>query len=260
MTLLGIIASSNSAAPASPVAGYTLWLDAADTSTISLNGSGVSQWNDKSVNAFAFTQGTLANMPQSGTQTINGKNVLDFDGSNDFLTCTAAASTFNYLHNSTGYTGFFAGQYQTPTVVNVYYDTDLGNLSNIGVVLYDDGAGLLGHDVARGVSGAVNATSRGVAGSTVSNGADFYVSLVINNTTATAADRVKIRINGGAESKTNTVTNAASASNATNPLRLGTDGNVYSNLYYGEIIFYSGQLSDSDVASVNAYLSAKWGI
>jgi hypothetical protein len=258
MSLIGIIASSK--ARGLPVAGATLWLDAADTTTISLNGSGVSQWNDKSSNAFAFTQGTLANMPQSGTQTINSKNVIDFDGSNDFLTCTAAASTFNYLHNSTGYTGFFAGQYQTPTVVNIYYNTNQTNLSNIGASLYDNGAGVVAHDVARGVSGAANATSRGAAGSTITNGANFYASVVINNTTATAADRVKIRINGGAESKTNTVTNAASSSNASFALTLGTDGSIYTNAYYGEIIFYSGQLSDTDVASVNSYLSAKWGI
>ena len=259
MSLIGIIASSKSTGGL-PVSGATLWLDAADTTTISLNGSGVSQWNDKSGNAFAFTQGTLANMPQSGTQTINGKNVLDFDGSNDFLTFTGAASTFNYLHNSTGYTGFFAGQYQTPTVVNIYYNTNQSLLANIGASLYDNGAGVVAHDVSNGVGGAANATSRGAAGSTITNGANFYASVVIDNTTATAADRVKIRINGGAESKTNTVTNAASGSDASFALTLGTDGTIYTNMYYGEIIFYSGQLSDPDVASVNAYLAAKWGI
>lgn len=260
MSLLGIIASSK--LKAQPVAGYTLWLDAADTSTISLNGSGVSQWNDKSSNALAFTQGTAANQPQSGTQTINGKNVIDFDGTNDILTCTATASTFNYLHNSTGYTGFFAGQYQTPTVANVYWNTNATNLGNIGVSLYDNGAGTLSHDVARGVSGAANATSRGAAGSAVTNGSNFYVSVVVDNATATAADRIKIRINGGAESKTNTVTNAASSSNASYALSIGSDSalTVWSNIYIGEIIFYSGQLSSGDVATVNAYLAAKWGI
>lgn len=62
-----------------------LWLDASDTSTISQTGGSVSQWNDKSGNGNNATQGTGANQPITGTRTVNGLNVLDFDGTNDFL-------------------------------------------------------------------------------------------------------------------------------------------------------------------------------
>jgi hypothetical protein len=44
-------------------ASLALWLDAADASTITLNGSTVSQWNDKSGNARHATQATAASQP-----------------------------------------------------------------------------------------------------------------------------------------------------------------------------------------------------
>jgi hypothetical protein len=40
-----------------------LWLDAADAGTITLNGSTVSQWDDKSGNSRNFAQATGANQP-----------------------------------------------------------------------------------------------------------------------------------------------------------------------------------------------------
>ena len=55
-----------------------LWLDAADASTITLNGSTVSQWNDKSGNGRNATQATSANQPVYTTNAINGLSVLTF--------------------------------------------------------------------------------------------------------------------------------------------------------------------------------------
>ena len=62
MPILGVMASGRSGhlAPSAPVAGYTVWLDASDTATITQSGGVVSQWTDKSVNAYAFTQATSA--------------------------------------------------------------------------------------------------------------------------------------------------------------------------------------------------------
>ncbi|MFM6669887.1 MAG: hypothetical protein ACKPJO_07110 [Dolichospermum sp.] len=62
-----------------------LWLDADDANTITLNGSTVSQWNDKSGNGRNATQATASNQPTYTTNGLNGKPVLTFDGINDFL-------------------------------------------------------------------------------------------------------------------------------------------------------------------------------
>ena len=55
--------------------GLKLWLDAADSSTIT--GNPVTAWADKSGNNISLTSTTG---PASGTRNLNGKNVLDFDG------------------------------------------------------------------------------------------------------------------------------------------------------------------------------------
>ena len=57
-----------------------IWLDGADKSIITLNGSDVSQWGDKSGNGHHATQGTAALQPAYSS--LNGRNVITFDGSN----------------------------------------------------------------------------------------------------------------------------------------------------------------------------------
>ena len=61
-----------------------LWLDASDSSTITLNGSTVSAWADKSSNGYDMSQGTAANQPAYVTNALDGKPVIRTDG-NDRL-------------------------------------------------------------------------------------------------------------------------------------------------------------------------------
>lgn len=59
------------------ISGILLWLDAADTSTITKDvNNNVTQWRDKSMNATHFINGST-NYPKSGTKTYNGLNVID---------------------------------------------------------------------------------------------------------------------------------------------------------------------------------------
>ena len=64
-----------------------LWLDAEDTASITLNGSTVSQWNDKSGNdpPRNFSQGTLTNQPTYSETGMLGKPAVVFDGTDDFM-------------------------------------------------------------------------------------------------------------------------------------------------------------------------------
>ena len=76
--------------PASLGAALQYWFDASDAATITDAGAGaVSAWNDKSGNARHVTMATATYRPLTGTRTINGRNVIDFDGVNDALTGTA---------------------------------------------------------------------------------------------------------------------------------------------------------------------------
>jgi hypothetical protein len=57
-----------------------LWLDGADSATITLSGSAVTQWNDKSGNGRNVSQATSAARPAYSIGGFGGKNCLDFDG------------------------------------------------------------------------------------------------------------------------------------------------------------------------------------
>jgi hypothetical protein len=73
--------------------GATAWFDASDPYTIIETSGAVSQWNDKSGNGNHLTQGTGADQPTTGTRTINGLNVLDFDGTSDYMQKIFGAAT-----------------------------------------------------------------------------------------------------------------------------------------------------------------------
>ena len=59
------------------------WYDAADSSTITLNGSTVSQWDDKSGNVRHLTQPTAVKQPLYEAIGYNGLPTLTFDGVDD---------------------------------------------------------------------------------------------------------------------------------------------------------------------------------
>jgi hypothetical protein len=259
MSLLGIIASSKLGAPTAPVAGYKLWLDAADTSTITASGGDVSQWDDKSGNASNFTQATGANQPKTGTRTINSKNVLDFDGSTDRMICPSSTTLFKYLHSTTGGTVFFVGLVDNSATERTMIST--GNASTtVGVANVIDAANQTDINIYRGVSS--NPTARSLDTNTITPSAAFYLTTKFDGGNATAANRIQESLNGGSFNGVNVLTNAASAANSTGNFTLGMDfaGNTPYNGVIGELIIYEGILSGGDITSVQNYLANKWGI
>lgn len=66
------------------ISGLELWLDAADSSSVTTVSGAASQWNDKSGLGRHATQTTANNRP-SYSGTLNGRNVLTFDGTNDSM-------------------------------------------------------------------------------------------------------------------------------------------------------------------------------
>lgn len=99
-----------------------LWLDAADSSTITESGGAVSQWNDKSGNGRNAVQGTSSSRPTYTTNALNNKSVLTLDGTDDFMT-VAHADALN-------------AQIAPSTVVVVYKKS-----AGFRVLQKDDGSG-----------------------------------------------------------------------------------------------------------------------
>jgi hypothetical protein len=259
MSLLGIIASSRLVAPAGPpVAGYKLWLDATDASSITAVGGAVSQWNDKSGNASNFTQGTGANQPTTGSRTINSKNVIDFDGTNDFLSCPSSTGLFKYLHTSTGGTTFVVAIVDDTAASKGLFGSSQFASAEIGACLQITSAEKTELAIVKGGSSVAVAFDVNI----LTAGSAFYLSNKWDGGNATASNRLKESLNGTAFAGNNAVTNTPSTSNSTYDMAVGAVGSGTSpwNGGIGEVIFYEGILSAGDITSVQSYLASKWGI
>ena len=108
------------------VGGCSLWLDAADSSTLTLSGSTVTQWNDKSGNGYNTT--SYGGTPTLLANAINGVQSISFNGSS-YLTGnnTNTGSTGTFFLIATVTSGQGAGQQYT----NVYsFSRPLNGTSN----------------------------------------------------------------------------------------------------------------------------------
>ncbi len=257
--IAGTLSAGAPAVPSSPVAGYYVWLDAADTSTITQASGLVSQWTDKSANAFAFTQATTAYKPDTGVDTQNSKNVLSWD-TNDRLLSTAAASTWKFLHYNT-FTIFLAFKQTDAGAPGALMQTNGASSSGIGTYIWHQATSRLDHQVSKGTSGDV-VVSNLTAGNSL-NTSFTYLTIIGDPQNATAANRSDIRIKQGSAIKNNTQTFAAANSNPTNTLSIGDyieGGGVALNGTLGEIIIYNSILSAGDILLNQEYLAAKWGV
>jgi hypothetical protein len=252
------------AAPFDPlsIANCQLWLDGSDTSTISLSGSAVTQWNDKSGNAKNVTQATAARRPSSGINTINSKNVITFGG--DDLLQAATASDWTFLHNSGGSTVFAVSISDNSTAAEFpIFATSTGS-AQTGVALriaYDTPTQSIGPFVSTG--GGSGTLVSLISGGAVTAGTAFYTSGIWDNNNATLANRSLWRQNGGTQFGANAQDDAPVGTNPANALIIGCNNTAGTTGYTGkiaEILLYSGVLSGTDITNVNSYLSAKWGI
>jgi hypothetical protein len=263
--MLNIIAAAvSTSAPVIPfaptdIAGLKAWYDASDTASISLSGSAVTQWNDKSGNGFYQSQSTSARRPQSGVNTLNSKNVITFDGNDTLVAQTASDWTF--MNNSTGCTIFMAAYYDATSVQTMIMDTSESTTGNRGITVYRQGSDVLGSFVVLGSGGDYVSNYNGTTA--LPDAAGAYWSIVMDNSNATAANRLIYKINGGANQSGNTFSSTASSSAPFQPLRLASYDNTGAQGFQGrmaEIIIYSGVLSSGDISTVNTYLATKWGL
>lgn len=244
-----------------------LWLDAADTSTITSSSGAVSQWNDKSGNGYNVTQSTGAAQPGTGSVTQNGLNVLTFDGSQRLVASTA--SNWTFLHDGTKYFVSMAMQAGTTADPNALY----GILSTTGASSSTRGA-TIGFEDRSGVSNNASRYDifRGSLGTYVVGGypADTQTANVFNilshlmdPSNATKANRWSLRVNGSAASSPNTETGTVSASDPTYALSVGARGDNSFGLVgrIAEVIIVKGAAAtDTNRQLIRDYLNAKWAV
>lgn len=223
------------------IAGLGLWLDAADSSTVSLDGSGnVEAWADKSGNGRNATQTTAANRPDYAG-TLNGKNVVGFAGSPEALTGT------NPTPGAT-----------LRTVFSVWNPGSSGATRECVIDLGDTSASGQAFAITNEVAVRVVNGFAWFANNPISAPAVLTISLP-------SADAAAItgRLNGLAIGQTSNSAQAISsgaiyrvgdAVEGTAPTTYPLTGSV------AEILVYSRVLTAAEVQKTERYLSSKWGI
>lgn len=210
----------------SQLPGLALWLDAADTTTITLSGSNVTAWNDKSSNARNATGGV------SPTTATNG---VVFDGTSQYLTTTySAVPSAESFFCVTTWTGATDRNYCIiGTSAANGRDFNVQQLSGVNTIRWD----------AWGV-GSWAATSG------VQSGVPFLASGIFTGTSGQTA------LNGGPLSTSESF--SFSGTGTTN-IGAGVLGDYYQGTI-NEIVVYSSTLGIADRQKVEGYLAWKWGV
>jgi hypothetical protein len=209
------------------IAGCVGWWDASDAGSITESGGLVSQWNDKSTAGNHATASSTAR-PTTGTRSLNGRNVLDFDGTaNAMATSLADAATQTVLFVAVSDVASSSGRLWS------YGTTNRGVFSDSGTWAFwrqqTSGAILFG--------ATASATSPSVA-----------CALFTSNSSLTT-------FGSGAQGTTNDPVDSSGAS-----FNIGKETTNFFNGYIAEIVIYNTALTTAQRASVEAYLAAKWSI
>jgi len=239
------------------ISGLGLWLDAADTSSLTFNGNTVSEWRDLSGNARNFTQGTAANQPSGAVTTQNGRRVLSFEhvlGTASRLNGNSAS--LSIARNVGGLTVFGVAKSDLNDtlrpIIAASVGTGTGARASIGTAFtapnnFTVGNRRLDADSSQAATAGSNNTNANVFGGVL----DY----------ANAAAYLHLN---GATVATNTSFQTAGNTSDTNSqaVKIGSDaGDVFNwRGWIGEIIIYQRALTAAERQRVERHLGRKWGI
>jgi len=229
---------------APPVASPALWLDAADARTIDLDSSNnVITWLDKSGNGRHVTQSTVLNRPTVSTATLTGLTAIKFEQKSLSHALTySLGSLFIVWEHPTTYSGAYNG---------------IGGYRNGG------GSDLEMSLLLPQVAGGPPPTQVWQ----LYNAAETSTIVRLNGVQRAAAENEAVNASPARVSpnRWNLVSATFPVKTGTKTLYLGTEAyapttRLMQNGHIAEVIGYSSTLSPGDVATMESYLSTKWGI
>lgn len=211
------------------------WYDAAETSSITASSGAVSQWNDLSGNGYHLSQATAINQPITGANTINGLNVIRFDGSNDWIANTTLPASQTQPWSIFIVAKASSAVTTTRALMNPYSG--------------DNGAGFL--ETATGVryvSAYFGAVGRGPSITDTNTNVFFW--LASGTSSIVGANTTFSTVSAG------TLTRGAG-------LIIGSNLQRTSEFFNGdvaEIIFFNYALTTAQRDQCRAHLASKWGL
>lgn len=249
------------------ISGLYLWLDGADSSSVTLNSGNVSQWRDLSGGGRHFSQATSGAQPAYTSAGQNGKNCLTFDGSRR-LVSDLAASNWAFLHDGVQPYSFWAVWRATSGAIRTIFATGSSAQGVRSFYLWHDFGTLAANNVRSEVttSSAGNFVIIRNMGSQTQN-VMRWLRLDADLNNAPAASRMLLTNNAGASS-TATTTGAGNPATG-DPASTAIIGSLLTNSQsFGfngvmcEILIYSRStiLSASEQTNIGNYLTRKWGL
>lgn len=221
-----------------------IWLDAADSQNVTVVDGFVSSLVDKS-GTTDFSQSTANQRPAWGTTTLNGKNIIDFDGTNDVLSSAAKFTTQRtvfFVSKTTGQgtgasvVGFTFGEADQNSTYTFVYHNSSGDSPDISI----DG------------TGSQASTNTGVAranGGTSASGTNIDLDYI----GASTRDDWNIWF---VQHDSNQDLQHLSAYGTAS----GGAIDPYQPAHLAEFIVYDTTLDDDDRQTIEGYLAHKWGL
>jgi len=231
----GIVSSSLPSFLPPGLANLEVWFDGADTASITESSGAVSQWNDKSGNANHLLQASAGLKPTTGSNTLNAKNTVFFDGSE------MMATTGNVEQSNSQTTFIVAGNIDTTS------GSDMHLIKTNGV--------------AAGMKIAIDGTNKDLQ---LNNGTNLDTGFVLTGFDASLT--AKWENTGSAEAQISGLSMATGSTGSgdnTVKMNVGADHTGTAGFFKGdiaEIVHYDRLLSDNEIAQVRTYLEFKWGL
>jgi hypothetical protein len=218
------------------VSGLAAWYDGSVATSVTLNGSTVSQWSDLSGNARHLTQATAASQPTYNASGLKGRGTLSTTGT-QWMQASAFAT------NSTGdYTIFAVMRFGA--VTGQPYAFQRGTVNDAHSLLIST-ANTWG---ARRGSG-----NQGTLVQQIDQGSWYIVTLKFK----TNLSRVFV---GSTQGTDNTTTVAAPSGNKVLTLFALDSSTRAGQPEFAEFLYYHADLASSTQATIRKYLSSKWGV
>ena len=225
--------------------GCTMWLDAADASSMTLSGSNVTTWRDKSSNAYS---GTSSGSPV--LTTVGGYPAVTFDGATQYFTFGDVANLGTAPLNI-----FAVSKFNTTGDGTIVAKSSYGAVGRYALLR-------TGGNLIPLVQGASTTNQPGVADTNITR-----------RLLAWTWDRATQSIyqNGGSTAIVSSAFSDTTSFNTTFPFLIGAynDGGtgglppqsgLYLNGSINEVVCIFGTMTTSDRQQMEGYLSWKWGL
>jgi hypothetical protein len=241
----------NSAFSPTSIPDCVLWLDATDSNAMTLSGSNVTTWRDKSGRSYNFTKNASYPAPVYQSNGINGRPALSFSNDGNLGT-----SNTRFLENAD--VSFNNTSYSIFAVANLTAENSWTNAQYIlkGEITGDSylffGSRAKNIATFTGTSSGWNDTNSNSPTTTIFN-TPRIVGMTVSNTVLTPY------YDGIAMSNKTGTTGAFRGLRLGEAAPLGNSGQGWTG-FIGEVLVYSFALQPAQRQTVEGYLAAKWGL